>query len=50
MSLVLQMFDPVNKMTIDVFIEPKSAGERELTAFHFLKLMPISIVLASQLP
>lgn len=45
MARVSQMFDPVNKMTIDALIEPKSVGERELAAFHFLKLMPNDLVL-----
>ena len=45
MARVSQMFDPVIKMTIDALIEPKSVGERELAAFHFLKLMPSDLVL-----
>jgi hypothetical protein len=39
------MFDPINKITIDALVEPKSVGERELAAFHFLKLMPNDLVL-----
>ncbi len=45
MARVSQMFDPVNKITIDAIIEPKSVGERELAAFHFLNLMPKDLVL-----
>jgi len=40
-----QMFDVLNKITIDAIISPKAQGERELAAFHFLKLMPNDLVL-----
>ncbi len=39
------MFDVLNKITIDAIISPKARGERELAAFHFLKLMPNDLVL-----
>ena len=39
------MFDVLNKITIDAIISPKSQGERELAAFHFLKLLPNDLVL-----
>lgn len=39
------MFDVLNKITIDAIISPKAQGERELAAFHFLKLMPTDLVL-----
>ena len=42
---VSQMFDPLNKITVDVIISPKSEGERELAAFHFLNLIPEDLVL-----
>lgn len=42
---VSQMFDVLNKITIDALITPKSEGERELAATHFLKLMPNDLVL-----
>lgn len=45
MARVSQMFDPLNQMTVDAIIEPKSTGERELAAFHFLKLMPNDLIL-----
>ena len=45
MARVSQMFDVLNKITIDAIIESKSIGERELAAFHFLKLMPGDLVL-----
>jgi len=45
MARVSQMFDTLNKVTIDALIEPKSVGERELAAFHFLNLMPKDLVL-----
>jgi hypothetical protein len=40
-----QMFDVLNKITIDAIISPKSEGERELAAFHFLKLQPQDLIL-----
>ena len=40
-----QMFDVLNKVTIDAIISPKSEGERELAAFHFLKLKPNDLIL-----
>lgn len=40
-----QMFDVLNKITVDALISPKSEGERELAAFHFIKLMPQDLVL-----
>lgn len=35
---VSQLFDVLNKVTVDANISPKSEGERELAAFHCLKL------------
>jgi hypothetical protein len=40
-----QMFDVLNKVTIDAIIKPKSEGERELAAFHFLKLTSKDLIL-----
>ena len=40
-----QMFDVLNKITVDAIISPKSEGERELAAFHFLKLQPQDLIL-----
>ncbi|MBU0991792.1 MAG: IS4 family transposase [Proteobacteria bacterium] len=45
MARVSQMFDPLNQITVDAIIEPKETGERELAAFHFLKLMPKDLIL-----
>jgi len=45
MARVSQMFDPLNKISVDAIIESKSVGERELAAFHFLNLMPNDLVL-----
>ena len=45
MARVSQMFDPLNKISVDAIIESKSIGERELAAFHFLNLMPNDLVL-----
>jgi len=42
---VSQMFDPLNKISVDAIISPKSEGERELAAFHFLNLLPEDLVL-----
>ena len=40
-----QMFDVLNKVTIDASIAPKSQGERELASFHFLKLLSQDLIL-----
>ena len=40
-----QMYDVLNEISIDTIIKPKSYGERELAAFHFLKLTPQDLVL-----
>jgi hypothetical protein len=40
-----QLFDVLNKITVDAIISPKSQGERELAAFHFLKLQPNDLIL-----
>ena len=40
-----QMFDVLNKITVDAIIKPKSQGERELASLHFLKLMPQDLIL-----
>jgi len=40
-----QMFDVLNKVTVDALIKPKSQGERELASFHFLKLLPQDLIL-----
>ena len=45
MARVSQMFDPLNKITVDALIETKDIGERELAAFHFLNLMPNDLIL-----
>jgi len=42
---ISQMFDVLNRITIDAIISPKSNGERELAAQHFLKLMPNDLIL-----
>jgi len=42
---VSQMFDPLNKITVDAIISPKNEGERELAAYHFLNLLPDDLVL-----
>ena len=45
MARVSQLFDVLNKVTIDAVLFPKSSGERELAAQHLLKLMPEDLIL-----
>lgn len=42
---VSQLFDVLNKITVDAILSPKKEGERELAAQHFLKLLPNDLVL-----
>ena len=42
---ISQMFDVLNRVTVDALIKPKKYGERELASFHFLKLMPNDLIL-----
>jgi hypothetical protein len=45
MARISQMFDVLNKITLDAIISPKGTGERELCAEHFLNLRPKDLVL-----
>ena len=45
MARVSQMFDPLNRISVDMVISPKSEGERELAARHFFKLTIDDLVL-----
>ena len=45
MARVSQMFDPLNRVSVDTIISPKSEGERELAARHFFKLTTGDLVL-----
>ena len=45
MARVSQLFDVLNKITVDALIYPKSSGERELAAQHLLKAMPGDLIL-----
>ena len=45
MARASQMFDVLNKITVDALIKPKSQGERKLASLHFLKLMPQDLIL-----
>ena len=46
MARISQLFDVLNKITIDAVISPMSIGERQLaTENHFLKLMPNDLLL-----
>ena len=45
MARVSQLFDVLNKITVDAIIKPKSVGERELAAQHLLNFMPNDLIL-----
>ena len=45
MARISQLFDPLNKITIDAIISPKASGERELAAQHFNHLTNRDLVL-----
>lgn len=45
LARISQMFDVLNKITVDAIIAPKAIGERELCESHFMKLMPNDLVL-----
>jgi len=45
MARISQLFDPLNKITIDAIITPKHIGERELAAQHMLNVMPDDLIL-----
>ena len=40
-----QMFDVLNKISVDAIISPKSEGERQLAYLHFLKLQANDLIL-----
>ena len=42
---VSQLFDVLNKITVDALMKPKSIGERELAAQHVLNVMPDDLIL-----
>jgi hypothetical protein len=45
MARVSQMFDVLNKITIDAYIAPKSAGERDVACKHFSHLKQNDVLL-----
>ncbi len=45
MARVSQMFDVLNKISVDAVIKPKNIGERELAAEHLLNVMPNDLIL-----
>ena len=45
MARISQMFDVLNKVTIDAIISPYHVGERELLRQHMLNLMPNDLLL-----
>ena len=42
---ISQLYDPLNDITVNAAISPKSVGERDMAAGHFLSLMPNDLVL-----
>ena len=42
---ISQLYDTLNKITMDALISPKHIGERELAAQHLLNIMPTDLVL-----
>ena len=45
MARVSQLFDVLNKISVDALIKPKSIGERELAAQHMVNVMDSDLVL-----
>jgi hypothetical protein len=45
MARLSQLFDCLNKITVDARIRPKHVGERDIAADHCLQLMPNDLVL-----
>jgi hypothetical protein len=45
LARISQMFNVLNKVTIDALIMPKNVGERELAAKHFQHLKPMDLIL-----
>lgn len=45
LARVSQLFDPLNKITVEALIGPKNAGEREYAARHFAHIGPGDLIL-----
>ena len=45
MARISQLYDPLNNITVDAAISPKSVGERNMAANHFLSLLPNDLML-----
>jgi hypothetical protein len=45
MARVSQLFDVLNKISLDALIKPKSIGERELAAQHMINVMDNDLIL-----
>ena len=45
MARISQLYDTLNKITVDAIISPKHIGERELAAQHLLNIMPTDLLL-----
>ncbi|MBU0768572.1 MAG: IS4 family transposase [Proteobacteria bacterium] len=45
MARISQLYDTLNKITVDALIKPKHLGERDLAAQHLLNIMPTDLVL-----
>lgn len=42
---ISQLYDTLNKITVDALISPKHIGERDLAAQHLLNIMPTDLIL-----
>lgn len=45
MARISQLYDTLNKITVDALISPKHIGERDLAAQHLLNIMPTDLIL-----
>ena len=45
MARMSQLYDTLNKISIDAIISPKHIGERELAAQHLLNIVPNDLIL-----
>ena len=48
MARVSQLFDVLNKISVDALIKPKSIGERELAAQHIINVMDNDLILLNR--
>ena len=50
MARVSQLFDVLNKISVDALIKPKNIGERELAAQHMINVMDDDLISHFQHP